>query len=124
MLTAAWLALGGWDTRQMAGVDRLAGNISYGVFLGHFLSTISMYWTAEAVYTHTGAFGLFGIPDVSEVRLRVSAFVFAVVFETLIYFAFERPFERLRASVRRRRSSRSAVQVVAGYDGRRRVMTR
>jgi len=46
------------------------------------------------------------------------------VFETLIYFAFERPFERLRASVRRRRSSRSAVQVVAGYDGRRRVMTR
>jgi len=113
MLTAAWLALGGWDTRQMAGVDRLAGNISYGVFLGHFLSTISMYWTAEAVYTHTGAFGLFGIPDVSEVRLRVSAFVFAVVFGTLIYFAFERPFERLRASVRRRRSSRSAVQVVA-----------
>ena len=113
MLTAAWLALGGWDTRQMAGIDRLAGNISYGVFLGHFLSTMSMYWIAEAVYTQTGAFGLFGIPDVSELRLRVSAFAFAVVFGTLIYLAFERPFERLRASVRRRRSSRRAVQVVA-----------
>ena len=113
VLTAAWLALGEWDTRQMAGFDRLAGNISYGVFLGHFLSTMAMYWIAEAVYTRTGAFGIFGIPDVTELRLRVSSFAFALVFGTLIYFAFERPFERLRASLRRRRRSHVAVEVVA-----------
>ena len=113
VLTAAWLALGEWDRRQMVGFDRLAGNLSYGVFLGHFLSTMSMYWIAEAVYARTGAFGIFGIPDVAELRLRVSSFAFAMVFGTLIYFAFERPFERLRASLRRRRRSHTAVEVVA-----------
>jgi peptidoglycan/LPS O-acetylase OafA/YrhL len=112
ILTAAWLALGEWDARQMVGFDRLAGNISYGIFPGHFLSTMSMYWIAEAVYTHTGVFGIFGIPDVAEVRLRVSSFLFAMVFGTLIYVAFERPFERLRASLRRRRRSHTAVEVV------------
>ena len=81
----------------MVGFDRLAGNISYGVFLGHFLSTMSMYWIAEVVYSRTGVFGIFGFPDVAELRLRTSAFVFAIVFGTAIYFAFERPFERLRA---------------------------
>jgi peptidoglycan/LPS O-acetylase OafA/YrhL len=96
----------------MVGLDRLAGNISYGVFLGHFLSTMSMYWIAEAVYTHAGVFGIFGIPDVAEVRLRVSSFLFAIVFGTLIYVAFERPFERLRASLRRRRRSHTAVEAV------------
>jgi peptidoglycan/LPS O-acetylase OafA/YrhL len=113
ILTAAWLALGEWDTRQMVGFDRQAGNISYGIFLAHFLSTMSMYWIAEAVYAHTGVFGIFGIPDVAEVRLRVSSFLFAIVFGTLIYVAFERPFERLRASLRRRRRSHSAIEVVA-----------
>ena len=113
ILTAAWLALGEWDTRQMVGWDRLAGKISYGIFLGHFLSTMSMYWIAEAVYTHTGVFGVFGIPDVAEVRLRVSSFLFAIVFGTLIYVAFERPFERLRASLRRRRRTQMAVEAVA-----------
>jgi len=113
MLTAAWLALGEWETRQMVGFDRLAGNISYGIFLGHFLSTMSMYWIAEAVYTHTGVFGIFGIPDVAEVRLRVWSFLFAVVFGTVIYVMFERPFERLRASLRRRRRSHTALEVVA-----------
>jgi peptidoglycan/LPS O-acetylase OafA/YrhL len=93
--------------------DRHAGNISYGVFLGHFLSTMSMYWIAEAVYTHTGVFGIFGIPDVAEVRLRASSFLFAMVFGTLVYLAFERPFERLRASLRRRRRSQMAVEAVA-----------
>ena len=114
VLTAAWLALGEWDTRQMVGFDRLAGNISYGVFLGHFLSTMSMYWIAEVVYSRTGVFGIFGIPDVAELRLRTSSFVFAIVFGTAIYFAFERPFERLRARLRRRRvSAQTAVEVVA-----------
>lgn len=113
VLTAAWLALGAWDKRQMVGLDRLAGNISYGVFLGHFLSTMSMYWIAEAVYARTGVFGVFGIPDVAETRLRVSSFLFAIMFGTLIYFVFERPFERLRASLRRRRRSRATADVVA-----------
>ena len=73
---------------------------------------MSMYWIAEAVYKHTGVFGIFGIPDVVQVRLRVSSFLFAIVFGTLIYAAFERPFERLRASLRRRRRSHAAVNSV------------
>jgi len=59
-------------------------NISYGIFLEHFLSTMSMYWIAEAVYTRTGVFGIFGVPDVAEVRLRVFSFLFAIVFGAVI----------------------------------------
>jgi peptidoglycan/LPS O-acetylase OafA/YrhL len=110
LLVALWLFLGGWNSRASGAWDRRLGNLSYGVFLGHFLGTVAMYWIAEYVYTRTGLFGVFGIPDVTEQRLRVSAFVFALIFGCLIYLLFERPFEKLRTRLRRRRRN---VPVVA-----------
>ena len=89
-LVAMWLFLGGWNSRASGAWDRRLGNLSYGVFLGHFLGTVAMYWIAEYVYTRTGLFGVFEIPDVTEQRLRVSAFVFALIFGCLIYVLFER----------------------------------
>ncbi len=100
-LMVAFLVLGGWDRRQSLGLERFVGNLAYGVFLGHFLSTITMYWIAESVFARTGRFGIFGIPDVTEWRLRVSSFAFAIVAGALVHLAFERPFERVRARVRR-----------------------
>jgi peptidoglycan/LPS O-acetylase OafA/YrhL len=109
LLVALWLVLGGWDSRANAAWDRRLGNLSYGVFLGHFLGTIAMYWIAEYVYARTGLFGVFGIPNVTERRLQVSAFVFALIFGCLIYLLFERPFEKLRTRLRRRRRSLRVV---------------
>lgn len=112
-LMALWLALGDWHIRPSAGVDRVLGNLSYGVFLAHFLGTVAMYWIAEYVFARTGLFGIFGIPDITDLRIHLSAFVFAILAGAFVYFVFERPFERLRARFRKRPSP-AAVPVRAG----------
>jgi peptidoglycan/LPS O-acetylase OafA/YrhL len=57
-----------------------------------------MYWIAEYVFARTR---LFGIPDITDLRIHVSAFVFAILAGVFVYFVFERPFERLRARLRK-----------------------
>jgi peptidoglycan/LPS O-acetylase OafA/YrhL len=101
-LVAVWLVLGQWITRTSPAWDRTIGNYAYGVFLGHFLSTLIMFWLAEAVYRATGVFGIFGAPDEQELRLRLFSFGFALAGGIAIYYAFERPFEALRARLRAR----------------------
>ena len=100
VLVGIWLVLGQWHARRSLWVDGFFGNLSYGVFLGHYLSTITMFWIAEAVYRTTGRFGVFGVPDVTEQRLRVSAFCFALLFGVLIHYSCERPLEQVRSRVR------------------------
>jgi hypothetical protein len=63
---------------------------------------MTMYWIAEAVFRATGVFGLFGEPDRAELRLAICTYSFALLFGIGIYYLIERPFERLRAMVRRR----------------------
>jgi peptidoglycan/LPS O-acetylase OafA/YrhL len=109
LLVAAWLGVGQWHSWAGLVADRFLGNLSYGVFLGHFLSTITMYWIAEAVYLRTGAFGIFGIPGVTERKLQVSSFCFALLFGLIIYFCCERPMERIRARIRERRTPQVAL---------------
>lgn len=100
ILTVVWLTLGRWHRTRASQVDTWAGQMAYGVFLSHFLSTIAMYWIAEITYDRTGIFGIFGIPDISESRLRYASFAFAIVFGVATYVLFERPFERIRARIR------------------------
>lgn len=101
LLTGAWLVLGQPDRLPASRWDRRLGNLAYGVFLGHFLSTIAMYWVAEAVYAAGGPFGVFGVPDVTEWRLRASSFACAVLVGAGVYLVVERPLERWRTRVRR-----------------------
>ena len=68
----------------------------------HFLSTLTMYWIAEAVFRATGVFGIFGEPDRSDLRLAIFSYLFALVFGMGVYYVVERPLERFRAQVRRR----------------------
>jgi len=91
----------------------MLGNLSYGVFLAHFLGTVVMYWIAEYVFAQTGVFGIFGIPDITDLRIHIRAFVFAVLAGMFVYVVFERPFERLRAHFCRRPSP-ATVPALAG----------
>jgi len=99
MLVWLWLVDASDPTAPRWGHE--AGNWAYGVFLAHFLGTLTMYWIAETVYRKTGMFGLFGEPDSSsELRLVISAFLFALLFGIAVYYVVEKPFERLRAVIR------------------------
>ena len=100
-LVVAWLLLGQWSTRRSDGFDRWCGNLAYGVFLGHFLGSMLMYWIAEGVFAATGRFGIFGIPDQSDRLLWTSSYVFAILMGLAVYYGVERPLERLRRRVRR-----------------------
>jgi peptidoglycan/LPS O-acetylase OafA/YrhL len=97
----AWLLLGQWSTRRSDGFDRWCGNLAYGVFLGHFLGVMLMYWIAEGVFAATGHFGVFGIPDQSDRMLWTFSYVFAILTGIAIYYGVERPIESLRRRVRR-----------------------
>jgi peptidoglycan/LPS O-acetylase OafA/YrhL len=101
--TIAWLLLGRWAARESRGLDRLMGNLAYGVFLGHFLGEMLMYWIAEWTLAATGRAGIFGIPDQSDTMLWTFSYVFALAVGVGIYFGIERPFEGLRRAVRRSR---------------------
>jgi peptidoglycan/LPS O-acetylase OafA/YrhL len=116
-LTALWLALGEWHVRPSAGLDRMLGNLSYGVFLAHFLGTLVMYWIAEYVFARTGVFGIFGIPDITDLRIHIWGFVFAVLAGVFVYVLFERPFERVRARFRKRPSSPSVPALAGSSTG-------
>jgi peptidoglycan/LPS O-acetylase OafA/YrhL len=109
-LVAVWLMLGQWTGRTSDGWDRTAGNYAYGVFLGHFLTTLLMFWTAEIVYGVTGRFGMFGVPDERDLTLRLSSYAFALAGGIAIYYACERPFEAIRAAVRARRRAAAPVR--------------
>jgi peptidoglycan/LPS O-acetylase OafA/YrhL len=100
LLMLSWLWLTDATGRMPAAWGQEAGNWAYGVFLGHFLSTLTMYWIAEAVFRATGVFGLFGEPDKTEFRLAIFAYLFALLFGIGIYRLVERPFERVRATIR------------------------
>lgn len=119
-LVVTWLALGQWHARQGDRVDQTLGNLAYGVFLGHFLGTLSMYWIAETVHRGTGVFGIFGGPNDS--RLLVWSYAFALAVGAAIFYAVERPLDKVRARVRRRSSSvaraRSEVVVAATAESR------
>jgi peptidoglycan/LPS O-acetylase OafA/YrhL len=109
LLMLGWLWLSSALDRSPAwGTDM--GNWAYGVFLVHFVSTLTMYWIAEAVYRATGVFGLFGEPDRSDLRLALFSYLFALLFGMGVYYLIERPFEQLRAIVRSRRGSAATVR--------------
>ncbi|MGE3274391.1 MAG: acyltransferase family protein [Vicinamibacterales bacterium] len=114
VLVACWLLLSQFADRRTPAWDRLIGNYAYGVFLGHYVSTMLMFWAAETIYGLTGIFGIFGQPDVSELRLRVFAYAWALAFGMVIYYAFERPFETLRARVRTAWAARAGAAVPPG----------
>ena len=103
-LVAAWLILGQWSSRRSERIDQQTGNIAYGVFLGHYLSTLMMLWIAEVVYQRTGTFAVFGGP--TDWTFIASIYVFALAGGAVVYLGTERPFERLRASFRSARSPR------------------
>ncbi len=115
LLVVCWLVLGQWSSRPGNRVDHAFGNWAYGVFLGHFLSTMLMFWTAEAVFNSTGVFGIFGIPDgPTQPLLYLSAYGFALLGGAIINYAVERPLEQLRSRVRKRHGTvPSRVSVAA-----------
>jgi peptidoglycan/LPS O-acetylase OafA/YrhL len=116
LLMLAWLWLTDASGRVPARWGNEAGNWAYGVFLAHFLSTLTMYWIAEAVFRATGVFGLFGEPDRTDLRLAFCSYLFALLFGIGIYHLVERPFERLRAVIRRRTWRRGVLRAPA-QDG-------
>ena len=97
-LVTAWLVLGQWSTRRQDAVDQQTGNLAYGVFLGHYVTTLLGLWVAEAVFQWTGHFGLWGGPN--DWTLILANYTFAILGGAAIYYGVEHPFERLRARLR------------------------
>jgi peptidoglycan/LPS O-acetylase OafA/YrhL len=119
-VVTAWLILGQWGSRTASTLDRALGNYAYGVFIGHFYAVFVMLWLSETVYRTTGIFGIIGVPDVSQLRLRTNLYLFPIAMGVAIYYGLERPFERLRAALRRPSVSQPTDFVVApGVDVRR-----
>jgi peptidoglycan/LPS O-acetylase OafA/YrhL len=100
LVVVIWLMWGDWSSRASGPIDRELGNVAYGVFIGHFLSAMLMLWVAELVHRATGIFGIFGTAD-QELQ-HLSGYVASLLGGVLIYRLVERPFERLRATIRQR----------------------
>lgn len=79
-------------------IDRWFGNMSYGIYLNHFL-VASLMLTADEIFArHFNYERIFGIPN--RTHFGVQAIVFSTLFAHFTYLMVEEPVERLRKKLR------------------------
>jgi peptidoglycan/LPS O-acetylase OafA/YrhL len=92
------------------GIDRFLGNISYGVFVGHYLAGFLLL-AAQERQAQRGESLPFG--PISSTRFGLSAAALAIVLATACYLLVERPLERYRDRVRGRERRVLNVEAIA-----------
>jgi peptidoglycan/LPS O-acetylase OafA/YrhL len=87
--------------KPLAGLERWAGDLAYGVFLNHFLAAAILSTAAEHLYASGGNLQPFGRPSTPEFGWWVVAL--SILMSLLTLFLIERPLEGVRDRVRRTR---------------------
>jgi peptidoglycan/LPS O-acetylase OafA/YrhL len=79
-------------------LDTVLGNLSYGVFLAHFISAFLLLWLTDYLRPLTGSAYPIGRAD--TFTFGVLASLLTIIIATFGYFAVERPVNQLRDKLR------------------------
>jgi peptidoglycan/LPS O-acetylase OafA/YrhL len=103
LAVTAVIILAAQNKEEGPAVRRL-GDLSYGMYLNHFIVAVVMLQLASVV-----GLPIFGRYNGGEVSFATTGLVLSTAFAWVTYQAIEKPFESLRGLIRSRRSAKPAV---------------